>query len=309
MSVNSMPENNKNELQQKIINNVVNRIFSGISERVKKLKKAGIVNYKNIDNFSLIYKIIKNEPDKKKNKYLLTPQLAEQIVENTKNQYDSYELVWGKDSKSDLFHYLFVEGIKYLSLNQRGDEVVDTALKDDFAFAVAVGQDPNCVINSNRKYSNLKQEATNRLYKILQEPFYQLHQDFFKNKITTKIDKELRLFYLKFQKLIEAYNSDRQYRGIQIENLAKSITQTLPLVFSDNLEDILSLDKVKILNFENNDVNNNALNISDSKEKINKTANELLELLIKEQKQEESNPYYYSNTSAMLKYRLLKKIR
>ncbi|MGT2625302.1 hypothetical protein [Streptococcus thoraltensis] len=194
----------------KIQNDIMEHVFTMISQRVSERKIAMKLRRVDISPSAsgeqLISYIVNNRIIEDKNPYLLTPNIADDIVESLGFE-NVFSLIWGdKETRESYFFYLFYKGMEYL--DESAPDVVNDCLLDYLPYARA------------RAYSDLDKEYFNQLSEQLASPYFDKkafkksrdlaiarlyilyknrfmleHAHFFVTKYTTRLNDELKDFF------------------------------------------------------------------------------------------------------------------
>lgn len=232
-------------MDNEIINDMSEEIYKQISEWLKAKKKELKLTREQIfdSDIPLVSRVLNNKRIKNKNPYLLTPTLSDLIVKNM-NFKSTYELVWGEkmNQRNELLNHFFTTGIKYLI--QAHDQVVNKALFNDFDYAYSKAMYdyivPNATTDVHEIIHRYEFQKNNAIYNFVEKYLKELskiHRQFFKDKITTKLDKNIKLFYdTVFLKYITNHFSQQ---GLNFYNLIIQVLvfQEKPLkAFSSEIE-------------------------------------------------------------------------
>ncbi|MFZ7177363.1 hypothetical protein [Streptococcus hyovaginalis] len=193
-----------------ILNEVLGMIYMMISERVKKRKEFLKLTRLDISDSpngeQLVSYVLNNRIHQRKNPYLLTPNIADDIVESLGFE-NVPSLIWGdKETRESYFFYLFYKGMEYL--DESAPDVVNDCLLDYLPYA------------RTRAYSDLDKEYFNQLSEQLASPYFDKkalkksrdlaiarlyilyknrfmleHAHFFVTKYTTRLNDELKDFF------------------------------------------------------------------------------------------------------------------
>lgn len=212
-------------MNNEIINDISEEIYKQISERLKAKKKELKLTREQIfdSDIPLVSRVLNNKRIKKKNPYLLTPTLSDLIVKNM-NFKSIYELVWGEkmDQRNKLLHHFFTAGIKYLV--QTHEQVVNRTLFNDFDYVYSKAMYDYIVPSSTtdvheiiHRYEFEKDKAIYNFVEKNLKKLSEIHRQFFEDKITTKLDKNIKLFYATvFLRYVKNHSSQQ---GLNFYNL------------------------------------------------------------------------------------------
>ncbi|KXU01361.1 hypothetical protein SCODD09_01384 [Streptococcus constellatus] len=191
------------------IEKITDDIYKGIAIRVKIAKNKMKLSRVRIMPFDpgLVSNITNNRKEKVKNPYLLTPGATSDIIKNLRFK-DQYALIWGEEDELDYnLKLIFYYGLQYLK--EIEPKLIEDCLLGYFPFAKYKAYadyiadfelfcrylpDENRQSFLDTDVNQLEGKAVDRIYWQVQEKFKQRHYDFFNEKYTTKIDKELEKF-------------------------------------------------------------------------------------------------------------------
>lgn len=226
----------------KVITDITEILYKRISERISKRKKE--LNKKRyeiveLERESLFSHICNNKRYHKKNDYLLTPCITDEIKDGL-DFSSNLSVIWGEEEERySILKQLFNFGLEYLETSG-SKELVHSLYKNFLPFARSVAYIDeeserfkdgglDSFIDSGHEYLDMDllfenmSRAKKRLYILLQEKFYQLHADYFENKYTVKIDKEIKTFYEEVLLKLLKEEAERDKRGENAYQLIRSI--------------------------------------------------------------------------------------
>lgn len=176
------------------IDELVQEIYKTISSKIASKKNALQLPASAItENKKLLYNVIKNKIVPGRNTYLLIPSLTLDIVKNL-HFSSEYDLIWTDQD----FYKLFTIGIKFLETQKQYSDLIEYCLMDFFPYANLEAQ---YEINIEPKKPDTDEvafaesEAIHRLYLLNENHFLVIHKAFFKEKGTSKLNKNLILFF------------------------------------------------------------------------------------------------------------------
>lgn len=179
-------------------------IYKQISKRIMKRKKENHQTNADIsaDNEQLLSNVIHNHRIKTRNPYLLTPNLIDDIMDNLEFT-STYELIWGSNSELDLLlSACILYGLEFLSREDRFKELVDVCCYNylqyakDAATSVSFNIDPDDYFYRTI-YPTDKKMAFSFIRSKIFPKFKIKHKQFFEEKETKKLDKQLITFFKK----------------------------------------------------------------------------------------------------------------
>ena len=214
-----------------IIDTLVSNIYKTISQRIRKKKKEKKLTNEELFNtdIPLISRVLNNRVLSKKNPYLLTPTLTQELVKKLDFK-SSYELIWEKSYKYNYDpmygHGLFYQGFKFL-LNTSHQDTINNILFSSLSYVQAkidldrIKNTEDFSENNDHaivgRYEFKQDQAISAFIENHKKDLGKLHKDFFSTKTTTKIDKNIKLFFENdFFNYISNYQS---WQGQQFYNL------------------------------------------------------------------------------------------
>lgn len=204
------------------------QIYSQISKRVlHRKKKAKKQRFKITDanNVQLLSNIMHNKRVKSRNPYLLNDKITYDIVTNL-NFSSAYELIWGsEDELSSNLDVILEIGINILRDTQVA--LIDNCLYEYLPYCKAAAQYENAIDPMKPEIETmgeLQQQAIMYLVYHLHSEASKMHFEFFKDKGTKKLDKNLTIFIQDYlPKLLEHLLNDTNYNGKRVYDLISSI--------------------------------------------------------------------------------------
>ncbi|MBW8036963.1 hypothetical protein E0700_01205 [Lactobacillus helveticus] len=233
-------------MDNEIINNMSLKVYNQISERLKIKKKKLKFTREQIfeSDIPLVSRVLNNRRVKNKNPYLLTPTLADSIVKKM-NFKSTYELVWGENTeqREEFLECFFINGLEYLA--QVHADIVNDALVNyfDYAYSKAMYDHIVSFVTTDvheiiTRYNFDKNHAIYDFVEKNLEALIRLHKQFFKNKVTTKLVKNIQLFYdTVFLKYVRNKQSEQ---GLNFYNLVLQVLifEEKPLtIFDEQIEE------------------------------------------------------------------------
>lgn len=239
-----------------LIHQLTECIYEGISQRVARKKKqlnklrSDIVDTK---RETLLSHVCNNKRYPKKNDYLLTPSIIEEIVENLEFEND-LNLVWGADEE----RIMFLEGLFYCGLaileSGRNKVLIKNLFMNYLPFARSCAfideknehGDIEGLIDRGHEHLdyNIKKEneriAKQRLFRHCREELIKQHEEFFRDKGTSKIDKEIKKFFETVLLDMLREIGEKEERGKNVYDLIRSIVYdscTSWLIYMNYIED------------------------------------------------------------------------
>lgn len=204
------------------------QIYSQISKRVlHRKKKAKKQRFKITDanNVQLLSNIMHNKRVKNRNPYLLNDKITYDIVTNL-NFSSAYELIWGsEDELSSNLDAILETGINILMDTQVA--LIDNCLYEYLPYCKAAAQYENAIDPMKPEIETmgeLQRQAIMYLVYHLHSEASKMHFEFFKDKGTKKLDKNLTIFIQDYlPKLLEHLLNDTNYNGKRVYDLISSI--------------------------------------------------------------------------------------
>lgn len=204
------------------------QIYCKISQRILRRKeetKKQRLKITDANNVQLLSNIMHNKRIKSRNPYLLNDGITYDIVKNL-NFSSAYELIWGsEDELSSNLDAILETGINILMENQF--TLIDNCLYEYLPYCKAAAQYENAIDPMKPEIDTmgeLQQQAIMYLVYHLHSETSKMHFEFFKDKGTKKLDKNLTIFIQDYlPKLLEHLLNDTNYNGKRVYDLISSI--------------------------------------------------------------------------------------
>lgn len=213
-------------------------IYRQISKRVMKRKKKLSLTNEQIsgNNLQLVSNVIHNHRKSTRNPYLLTPQLIEDIMKSLKFT-STYELIWGSDSELDLLiSACALYGLRFLLSNSEDKVLVEKCCYEYLPYAedMAIISTLDSPVREGA-YKDVEIMALSYIRYSLFDELKIAHKKFFYDKGTSKIDKQLVLFFEnELTRLLHEFLSKRDLYGWKSYQLIRSVLKYEDIVHIEN---------------------------------------------------------------------------